>query len=654
MEFPSFDYRLSGIAVPISALRSEAGCGIGEFLDLVPLGSFCKKNGIDLIQILPINDTGTQISPYSALSAYALHPVYLRLSAISGSEEFAGEIEECRSSFEHEERVSFEGVLRKKLSICRNIYERGYESIKKDRELIRWIENNPWVKIYAVYKTVKSENEEKHWKEWRNLRDPRHEEVDNYWSSHPKETLFHAWMQLNLEKQLKQAVDTLSSIHVPLKGDIPILMNEDSADVWMHREYFELDYRAGAPPDMYSDAGQNWGFPVYDWDALEQDDFSWWKNRLTQAEKFFHAFRVDHVLGFFRIWAIPAHEETADMGYYIPYDYITRTELKDRGFSEERITWMSKAHIYEPEITDYLKGRGNEAISYFKDIAGEDLFLFRDDIRGTADIEALPVSNRVKQAMKQWIKNRTLLPVTKDTFFQSWHFHRTRAYHTLSEKEKTSLHSLIEKKASFSENIWEQNGTKLLSVLKNSSDMRVCAEDLGVVPDCVPRVLSKLQIYSLKIGFWNRHYHKPGQPFVRIRSYPRLSVATLSVHDSQVFRQWWDNEADMETKKGFCIALGIEDLSKAAYTPAVAEKILEGFMETSSEMCVLQIQEYFALAGDLRKDPGQERINIPGTVSELNWTYRIPLPLEELLDRHRLCSIIQKLTTKRKYETEAS
>jgi 4-alpha-glucanotransferase len=253
--------------------------------------------------------------------------------------------------------------------------------------------------------------------------------------------------------------------------------------------------------------------------------------------------------------------------------------------------------------------------------------------------------------MKHWKKNRTLLSAGKDAFFQSWHFHRTRAYHTLSEEEKTSLHGLIEKKGSLSEKIWEQNGKKLLSVLKDASDMRVCAEDLGVVPDCVPRVLSKLELYSLKIGFWNREYRKPGQPFVRIENYPRLSVATLSVHDSQVFRQWWDNEADMDTKRGFCSALGVEEFCRKPYTPAAAEKLLEGFFMTSAEMCILQIQEFFALDTDLRRDPVQERINVPGTVSELNWTYRIPVPLEKLLDRERLCSIIQKLTTKRRSES---
>ena len=273
MKFPQFDNNLTGVAVPVSTLRSEESCGIGEFLDLVPLGSFCKKTGIDLIQILPINDTGTQISPYSALSAYGLHPVYLRLSSLSGSEEFTDEIGGLRDEFEHAERISFEGVLKGKLKVCRNIYKSGFENIKRDEELVRWIEHNPWVKVYAVYKTVKSENEEKHWKEWKNMRDPEQEEVEEYWSSHTKEVLFHAWLQLNLEKQLKEAVDTLSSINVALKGDIPILMNEDSADVWMHRKYFRLDYRAGAPPDMYSDTGQNWGFPIYDWEALEREEF---------------------------------------------------------------------------------------------------------------------------------------------------------------------------------------------------------------------------------------------------------------------------------------------------------------------------------------------------------------------------------------------
>lgn len=647
MIFPRFDHYLTGTAVPVSSLHGNESCGIGEFLDLIPFGSLCKKCGIELVQILPINDTGTQRSPYSAVSAFALHPVYIRLQNLPGNEIIESEIEQFKHRFQHKDRVDFEEVLKQKLVLCRRIFEEHIEEIENDGGLGEWITKNPWVKPYSVYKHLKQANGERSWVEWKNSRTMSSPEADTYWQQHRKELLFHPWVQMHLERQLREVTETLGSINIALKGDLPILMIEDSVDVWFHQNYFHLDKRAGAPPDMFSDDGQNWGFPIYNWEQLRKDDYNWWKRRLRQAAKFYHAFRIDHVLGFFRIWTVPEYEESASMGFYIPYKYISEAVLESSGFSRERIAWLSEAHIHGDEIIAAL-GDKTEVMPYLRQIGEEELYLFTKQIRGTADIDKLPVSVAAKREMKEWKKNRALIPVESGTYFNAWHLPRTRGYQSLDDHEKRELHQIIDGHRRQSEKVWEKTGKELLSVVQNETDMLVCAEDLGAVPDCVPKVLGELEMLSLKIGFWTRRYDTPGQPFIHVDQYPFRSVATLSVHDSFVFREWWEEVSTDEERISFCEALGITDISKQSYTPKTAEKLIAGFFSSASYVCVLQIQDFFAIDSSLRKQKDAERINIPGTVDEKNWTYRIPKPVEELLQNDLFCSVLRKLTSLRR------
>jgi 4-alpha-glucanotransferase len=648
MKFPRFSYPPTGTAVPVSAIHSESSLGIGEFLDLIPFGGWCKKCSLDVIQILPVNDTGYQESPYSALSAFALNPVYLRISEVPGAQEYEGEIQGFSRNRQAAERVDYQGVREFKLSILRKIYADRKEYLITDPHFLSWLEDNRWVRTYAVYSSLREKNERRHWKEWERFSDPKQKDIETYWDEELEATRFYAWVQFILERQLKQASDTLASIGVALKGDIPILMQEDSADVWAHRKYFDLSLRAGAPPDMYSYEGQNWGFPIYNWDRLRKDGFSWWKSRLLHAERFYNAFRIDHVLGFFRIWAIPAYEHAGSLGYYLPAARITRDELEELGFGEQRITWLSRAHIYTDEIRNRLDDKADEALTCLRRIGQEELFIFDSKIRGSSDIDALDISDTTKEALKEWKRNRTLIEVEKDTYAPAWHFAETRAYHTLSDGERSKLHDLIDKKGRESETIWENHATELLSMIRETTDMLVCAEDLGVVPQAVPRVLKNLGILSLKILFWTKEYGKPGEPFMPVSLYPFLSVATLSVHDSQVFGDWWENDSSEEERKDLCRALGIAPLHAQSYGRETARSLLEGLFSTYSYLCILQVQELLLLGGEKQPPFREQRINIPGTVDEKNWSYRMPQSIEECMRDDLLSSTIRALASKRR------
>ena len=650
MQFPDYTPPVTGIALPVSSLRSAASCGIGEFSDLPLLGSWCAETNIDLVQILPVNDTGFETSPYSAVSAYALHPVYIRLSGLPGSDQIRNEIELMREEFETAPQVRFFEVAKRKMDLLSSLFEKTKSTIINDGQLQRWIDENPWIKPYSVYKTLKARNNEDTWENWPAYQQPSSEDIELLWKEHADETLFHCWVQYHLEGQLHRAAVQLEEMGIALKGDLPILMKVDSADVWYKRQYFDLELRAGAPPDMYSDHGQNWGFPIYDWDRLEKDGFSWWKRRLHQADKFYHAYRIDHVLGFFRIWAIPAYEDSGGMGFFKPSAYFSRDELKEAGFSDERIRWCVKPHIPGREITEKLGSEGAELARYLDQIGDEDMYLIKPEIRGSRDIAGLPISDAAKEALNEWNRNRMLIEIEPGVYSVGWNYRNSRAYNSLNEDEKAAFEALKENLDDRAEELWEKNGMRLLSFMEGATGMLVCAEDLGVVPTCVPKVLRALGILSLKICFWTRYYEKQGAPFVPISEYPPLSVTMLSAHDTPTIRQWWEQYSDEQTRREFSAALGLEyagddpESENGVYTPELAEQIVRAVRTTSSQLCIYQIQELFAMEERYRyDDPLLERINVPGTLNETNWTYRLPFPIEQITDDKKFSALVRSV-----------
>ena len=262
----------TGVAVPLFSLHSKHSIGIGEFLDLIPFAQWAKFCGFNIIQLLPVNDTGSEPSPYSARSAFALNPVFINVQSVDGATVLEHEIEKAREQFAEIERVDYYRITTWKRAILRKIFDNQYDVLKSSKKLLAWIDKNSWVKSYCVYCTLKAQNNEASWKDWKKFQNPSAADVDKLWMKNYRDVLFQAWMQYTAEGQFTAAVNEVSKLGLRLKGDVPILINEDSADVWFDRKYFSLADRAGAPPDMFSYGGQNWGFPTYRWDVLEADD----------------------------------------------------------------------------------------------------------------------------------------------------------------------------------------------------------------------------------------------------------------------------------------------------------------------------------------------------------------------------------------------
>ena len=646
--------RLIGTVVPVSALKTGESLGVGEFLDLIEFGELCMKMGIWLIQILPVNDTGYESPPYSALTVFALNPLYLRIKDMPEAIGFEKELSSLRTKFEDKARFPYYELLRAKMEMLRSIYAKNQKAILEKAQpgasLYQWIEQNTWVKEYSVYRYLKQLNGEKSWKEWKEHAHVTPQEIESFWNNTELQTehLFWVWIQQALDIQFTLASDYLKKKGIILEGDLPILIGDDSCDAWAHPQYFYQELSAGAPPDMYSPVGQNWGFPIYNWEALAATDYKWWQDRLKVAQKYYSGYRIDHVLGFFRIWASRRADNSAALGRFVPSLPITSSELEEKGFSEERINWLSQPHIPTNEVLDSLQGSGKEAeaervfATALERIGNEELWLFKDCIRGEKDIEALGLPQAATAyLLSAWI-NRSLLEFKPGVFSAVWNYADSRSFKSLSDSERAAFTELVKQRGKESEAIWEKQGYKLLSMLRKASSMIPFAEDLGAVPDCVPKVLKRLKIYGLRVVRWYREYNLEDSPYIPFNEYPPLTVITSSVHDSSTLREWWNTEADQELFSGF---IGVPSLPKI-YNPGTAKIILQKIASASSQIRVFPIHDLLHLSPKwYMEDMALERINIPGTVSPNNWSYRLPASIAVIEHDEELLKAVKKLAS---------
>lgn len=666
MQFPSYSHLLTGTAIPVGSLKTGESCGIGEFLDLIPFANFCKKTGLDIIQLLPVNDTGTESSPYSALSAFALHPIYIRLQELPESKEFTSDIDAIRSTYEGLSRFPYRKIRDEKLALLHRIFDANEKKIMASSELSKWIENNPWIRVYAVFMNLKRRNFDASWKSWKKMTTPTLAEIQDRWDSEKRRSdhLFFAWVQMRLDQQFSQVLAWCDKQGVALKGDIPIMMNEDSCDAWAYPAFFRDDLRAGSPPDDSNPLGQNWGFPIYNWENLKADGYSWWLDRLKQSEKYYHAYRIDHILGFFRIWSIPNGERTGALGWTNPLIPITSSELAALGFSGDRLRWISEPHVTTKSVEevnnyDYL-GTHGLLHTVMNKIDNEELWLFKNEVQTDSVIWNSDLPEGIKEVLASAWRNRMLVKTGRDEkgnplYTPMWTFKKTTSWNSLSDEEKKEFENLVEKKNTQNEQLWKQQAEELLGTLCRSVNMLACAEDLGTIPQNVPEVLSNLGILGLKVIRWERKWKENGQPFKDFKSYPDLSVATTSVHDSSTLRLWWEeehgatdflNQWNPEQER---YPAQTKETIGAEYNPETAAFVLSTIAKTSSSILIFPIQDLLALSPLYTPENSEdERINIPGSVSEFNWTYRLPVEIEALQKNKKLISEISDIITSRR------
>lgn len=647
MKYGTIDHFQTGVAIPVSGLRSQSSCGIGEFWDLIALGHWARRCGMDLIQILPINDTGECASPYSALSAFALNPAYLNLAQIEGSADFAKEIASFKNSTPSDV-VDYQGVYRFKQSILRQIFAKQIKKKAVQSGVDGWLVQNSWCETYALYSNFKLAQDQKAWWDWSSAYKTVNPKSLATWSKKFKSDVrFYAWVQMQCEIQMKTVATELDQMGVRLKGDIPILINEDSADAWGYPELFDMKNRAGAPPDMFCYSGQNWGFPCYNWEVLKAQDYKWWRERLQRASHFYHAFRIDHVLGFFRIWQVPVEHRTGMLGRFVPSIALQPQQLLGLGLSSSDLEILSEPHFTRDELHHALAGTAISFDQFFE--AKNGYWTFKSQFHGERSLDQLDLGEEDKGKLINLMWNRVILqfPDEPGVYYPYWYYYNSPSFHRLSADKQSSLRQLFGQNAAEQESFWEQNGEELLRMMSTETDMLVCAEDLGVVPNCVAPVLARLNILSLKIERWARDWSQAGSPFIEPSTYPRLSVNSPSCHDTSTLRGWWEENWDRET---YLPLLGLDEASAPVYlTTELSRTILRRNLGANSLVCLFPIQDWLSLHYDLREPkPDQERINVPGTLDATNWCWRMKQHLEDLLAYDVFNNQVLELVSERK------
>lgn len=648
----------AGVAIPVFSLRSESSWGIGEFLDIEKMVDWAVLTGQRLIQILPVNDTTMWHTwldsyPYRANSVYALHPAYLHLPAVGRltDDTLMATYEQRAAELNALPAVDYEAVVGLKDEYVRQLFaEVGTQTLATPEYRQFFADNKAWLVPYAAFCYLRDTRHTPVWPQWGEyaVYDPEKiarltsEDSDAYLS-----VARYYFEQYHLHRQLSHVRDYARSRGVVVKGDLPIGVSHESVDAWVNPQLFHLSMCAGAPPDDFSITGQNWGFPTYNWQEMAKDGYSWWKARFTKMAEYFDAYRIDHILGFFRIWEIPETAVEGLPGHFNAALPFTADELARYGFpfDEER---HARPYIH-PEMLPELFG------DYVQEVC--DSYLLRND-DGTFRLKEI-VDNQKKIAAlfdgvcderAQTIR-RGLFCLTDEVLFVSdpyaphtWH-PRIMAYETYSFKALTpemqenfrQLHDDFY--YSRHNDFWREEAMKKLPTLLSSTQMLVCGEDLGMIPQCVPDVMEHLQILSLEIERMPKEW---GREFGDTSRYPYLSVCTTSTHDMSGIRGWWEEEPS-RTQRYYNTVLQREGVPPEQCPPYICEEIIRRHLASPSMWVILPLQDWLSICLDIRvPDPSVERINVPSDPRNY-WRYRMHLTLESLIGQERLNTKIKTM-----------
>lgn len=637
----------AGTVIPVFSLRSERSYGVGDLGDLFLLTDWAKATGQCLIQVLPMNDTRmtqTWIDsyPYSAMSIYALHPMYINLDRLGTLEDVDRRrfYEESRCVLNAKETVDYVEVVRVKMAYCREFVEQeGIQTLTANDEFRRFFEKNKfWLVPYAAYCYLRDRYNTADFSEWEHFSVFDSAEISRLTASDSAgypEILFSYYLQFVLDKQFREVTQYARSKGVVLKGDLPIGVNRHSVEVWTEPNYFNLNGQSGAPPDDFSVLGQNWLFPTYRWENMRKDGYGWWKKRFAKMNDFFDCFRVDHILGFFRIWEIPEDYVQGLCGHFNPSLPLSADEIERAGlhFDEKRFISPRIDRQYLPEL---FGDDADEVRETFLAQSSSHHFVLKPFCDTQRKIEYLfsgktdEKSFRIQQGLYA-IANEVLFlkdPERKELYHPRISASQSFLYRELNPEEKRAFDILYEDYFYHRHNaFWKEQALKKLIPLMDSTEMLVCAEDLGMIPASVPEVMEQLQLLSLEIERMPKAF---GIEFAELASLPYRSVCTTSTHDMSPLRSWW-KEDRAKTQRYYNMVLKRGGEAPEECTGELAEQILFNHLNAPSMLAIIPLQDWLAIDDALKRtDERAERINVPAQTNHY-WCYRMHLTLEELI-----------------------
>ena len=648
----------AGIAIPVFSLKSENSFGVGDFGDLKRMIDWAVSTQQKVIQILPINDTTmthawTDSYPYNSISIYAFHPMYADIKQMGTLKDksAAAKFNKKQKELNGLPAMDYEAVNQTKWEYFRLIFKQEGEKVLASGEFGEFFNaNKEWLQPYAVFSYLRDAFQTPNFREW-----PRHsvynaqdiekmcrpESVD-----YPHIALYY-YIQFHLHLQLVAATKYAREHGVVLKGDIPIGISRNSVEAWTEPYYFNLNGQAGAPPDDFSVNGQNWGFPTYNWDVMEKDGYRWWMKRFQKMSEYFDAYRIDHILGFFRIWEIPMHAVHGLLGQFIPSIPMSREEIESYGLpfrKEYLIPYIHESflgQVFGPH-TDYVKQ------TFLLPAETPGVYHMKPEFTTQREVESFFAGKNdenslwIRDGLYTLISDVLFVPDTKekDKYHPRIGIQRDFIFRSLNELEQNAFNKLYDQYYYHRHNdFWRQQAMKKLPQLTHSTRMLVCGEDLGMIPDCVSSVMNDLRILSLEI---QRMPKNPMYEFGYLNEYPYRSVCTISTHDMSTLRGWWEEDY-LQTQRYYNTMLGHYGTAPTVATPDLCEEVVRNHLKSNSILCILSLQDWLSIDGKWRNPNVQEeRINVPANPRNY-WRYRMHLTLEQLMKAEELNDKIREL-----------
>ena len=557
--FPVRAWKAAGTVIPVFSLRSEGSFGVGDFGDLMSMVDWCAKTRQHILQVLPINDTTITHTwkdsyPYNSISIYALHPQYMDLRQLPEltDAEKREHFEKLRQELNALSQIDYERMMETKMEYIKVVFDQEGVRQKRSKAYKEFFAvNKEWLEPYAQFCYYRDLFGTATFSQWPQKLPKANSKTLDFWY----------FVQFHLDAQMQRVHGYAREKGVVLKGDVPIGISRDGVEVWVEPRYFNLNGQAGAPPDAFATDGQNWGFPTYNWDEMLKDDCAWWVRRFRKMAEYFDAYRIDHVLGFFRIWEIPLPEKSGLMGQFSPALGMSREEIENYG-----------------------------------------------------------------------IKNHDELFLVDHKRSDRWHpriaIQFQEAYQKLNDEEKVAFNNLYNDYFYRRNNqFWYQEAMKKLPRLTQATRMLVCAEDLGMVPECVSWVMDQLQILTLEIQSMPKD---PNLRFGKLSHNPYRSVCTISTHDMPTLRQWWDEDNE-RTQQYYNTPLRRTGEAPHPLPGWLAKEIVSRHLTSPSMLCLLSLQDWMSIDEGLRlPDACAERINIPSNPRHY-WRYRMHITIEQLM-----------------------
>ena len=674
--FKIYNVKKAGTLIPVFSLRTEGSFGVGDFGDLKRMVDWVEYTNQRILQVLPINDTTTSHTwsdsyPYSCISIFALHPQYADFRQLPPlkDKKKAAQFESLRRQLNQLQSIDYGRMIQAKEEYLHLLFEQEGSATFATREYKEWFrEEQRWLVPYAQYCYLRDTYKTADFTKWQDHNTWNEEDrgiLTNPRTKEYRQVAFYYYVQYILAQQMKEAHEYARSKNIILKGDIPIGVQRHGCDVWQEPQYFNLNGQAGAPPDDFSVNGQNWGFPTYNWDEILKDDCQWWVRRFQNMQKYFDAYRIDHILGFFRIWEIPIHAVHGLLGQFQPSLGLRPEEVEGYGlqFKKELFT---RPYITQEVLQEVFHEKAEYVRDNFVEPFKDGYYLMKPEFDTQRKVEAwynieygkLKIEKAgAPEELQSSIFNLQSLRDSLYSLISNVLFVRDHKDGSLYHPRITAQHSLVYKML-LNDNerhifnrlyddyfyhrnsqYWQREAMKKLPRLVEATRMLVCAEDLGMIPTCVPTVMEDLRILSLEVQSMPKEY---GLQFGIPERYPYRSVCTIDSHDMPTLRMWWD-EDKTRAQRYYSQMLGRRDEAPHPLPAWLARDIMLRNLQSASMLCILSLQDWLAISDELKlADASAERINIPANPHHY-WRYRMHINIDDMLSNHRFCDDVAEM-----------